>query len=115
MQLTPPVADTRSLNNTVYWLAQIAGSGVFGFALDYPKLRRPTRAIIAWVALFVLTFAIWSGGYVFQRTYNRTFVEPLKDNDPWFIDLKEGRYVGPMFLYIFYGFYDAAWQTSVYW
>ena len=24
-------------------------------------------------------------------------------------------YVGPMFLYIFYGFYDAAWQTCVYW
>lgn len=24
-------------------------------------------------------------------------------------------YAGPMFLYMFYGFYDASWQTCVYW
>ncbi|EME46877.1 hypothetical protein DOTSEDRAFT_125524 [Dothistroma septosporum NZE10] len=105
---------TRALNNTLYWLAQIAGPGIFGFALDFSKLRRPTRAIFAWIALFVLTFAIWSGGYVFQRTYTRSPHE-LMDDDPQFIDFKQGRYIGPMFLYICYGFYDAAWQTSVYW
>jgi len=30
-------------------------------------------------------------------------------------DWNMNSYVGPMFLYIFYGFYDAAWQTCVYW
>ncbi|TLD05657.1 hypothetical protein E2P81_ATG10664, partial [Venturia nashicola] len=31
------------------------------------------------------------------------------------LDWTDSGYIGPMFLYIFYGFYDAAWQCSVYW
>lgn len=31
------------------------------------------------------------------------------------MDWTTNGYVGPMFLYIFYGLYDAAWQTSIYW
>jgi len=31
------------------------------------------------------------------------------------MDFTDRGYVGPMFLYMFYGFFDAAWQTSVYW
>lgn len=104
---------TRALNNTLYWTAQIAGASVFGFALDFPKLRRTTRAHVAWVVLLVLTFAIWGGGYAFQTGYTRAEDENLEDSQK--IDWTTSGYVGPMFLYIFYGFYDAAWQTCVYW
>jgi len=100
---------TRALNNALYWLAQILGAGVFGFALDFPNVRRTTRAKIAWVVMLVLTFAVWGGGYVFQREYSR------EDGSHHFDWTDGGYYAGPMVLYISYGFYDAAWQTCVYW
>ena len=56
--------------------------------------------------------AIWGGGYAFQKTYTR---ESVKADPSLIIDFKDSGYVGKMFLYIFYGFYDAAWQTTVYW
>lgn len=102
---------TRALNNTLYWLAQMIGALVFGLALDLP-IRRTLRAKIAWAVMFALTFAIWGGGYVFQRRYTRKDAEA----DSFFqYDWTSDGYIGPMFLYIFYGFYDAAWQTCVYW
>lgn len=106
---------TRALNNVLYWVAQMAGALIFGFALDYPNVRRTTRAKIAWVVMFVLTFAIWSGGYVFQRNYTREDVAKATAEKVPAIDWNSKGYVGPMFLYILYGFYDAAWQTCVYW
>lgn len=107
---------TRSLNNVLYWIAQIIGASIFGFALDYSRLRRTTRAVIAWVVLFALTFAVWGGGFKFQLSYTRKDMPDsgeVAENDK--MDWKSSGYVGPMFLYIFYGFYDAAWQTCVYW
>ncbi|KAH8731507.1 major facilitator superfamily domain-containing protein [Phaeosphaeriaceae sp. PMI808] len=103
---------TRALNNTLYWFAQMVGACIFGFALDFPNIRRTTRAKIAWVVMFVLTFAVWGGGYVFQRQYVR---KEDADKDKNLIDWARKGYIGPMFLYAFYGFYDAAWQTCVYW
>lgn len=103
---------TRALNSTLYWLAQMLGAFIFGFALDFPNIRRTTRAKAGWVAMFVLTFAIWGGGYVFQVKYTRQDTAP---DDHFVYDWKSNGYVGPMLLYIFYGFYDAAWQTCVYW
>ncbi|MBE7181749.1 MAG: hypothetical protein INR71_11190, partial [Terriglobus roseus] len=53
--------------------------------------------------------------------YNRDAVNAAaatpKGPDPYdVIDWTDGgRYIGPMFLYMFYGFYDAAWQTTAYW
>lgn len=99
---------TRALNNTLYWLAQMVGALVFGFTLDLSSARRTTRALAAWVAMFVLTFAVWGGGYAFQKNYTR---EELG----FIFDWKDDGYAGPMFLYMLYGFYDAAWQTCVYW
>ncbi|KAF2019191.1 MFS general substrate transporter [Aaosphaeria arxii CBS 175.79] len=103
---------TRALNSTLYWLAQMFGALIFGFALDFPNVRRTTRAKISWVVMFVLTFAVWGGGYVFQRQYKR---EPDHNKDGDKYDWTSSGYIGPMFLYIMYGFYDAAWQTCVYW
>lgn len=105
---------TRALNSTLYWLAQIFGALIFGFALDFPNIRRTSRAKAAWVVMFVLTIGIWGGGYAFQMKYTRKDTAPEADH-PLLYDWTSKGYVGPMFLYISYGFYDAAWQTCVYW
>ena len=103
---------TRSLNSLLYYLSQILGAYIFGYCLDLTRFRRSLRAKGVWVVLLVLTHAIWGGGYAWQKTYTRaetslkTYVK---------MDFKDSGYVGPMFLYMFYGFYDAAWQTAVYW
>ncbi|KAI9756114.1 MAG: hypothetical protein M4579_004001 [Chaenotheca gracillima] len=103
---------TRSLNSCLYWTSQIFGAVLFGYCLDIKALRRSTKAKSALVALFVLTLVIWGGGYDWQKNYTREDTTPLDYvKDDW----TTPGYVGPMFLYMFYGFYDAAWQTSVYW
>jgi hypothetical protein len=103
---------TTALNNTLYWTMQIIGAYIFGYALDHKTVRRSMRARIAWVVLFALTMAIWGGGYAFQKTYTR---EAVSGEDFDGKDWTDSGYIGPMFLYMFYGFYDAAFQTCVYW
>ena len=103
---------TRALNNVLYWTSQIIGAYMFGYGLDIARINRRLRARIVLVALFVLTMAIWGGGYAWQRKYARPEVSAKTYVK---LDFKDSGYVGPMFLYMFYGFYDAAWQTSVYW
>ncbi|KAI1821203.1 MFS general substrate transporter [Xylaria intraflava] len=105
----------RSLNSLLYWLAQILGAVVYGGALDYKGIRRSVRAKAALVTLFVLTFAIWGGGYAFLNEYPDRNVTGDPNFEKFKIDFTERRYIGPAFLYIFYGFYDACWQTSIYW
>jgi hypothetical protein len=112
---------TRALNSVLYWLSQIVGAAIFGFVLDLHSFRRTVRAKAAWVALFVLTFVVWGGGYAFQRQYTRSEVTagadtPDDTSDDYIkMDWTDSGYVGPMFLYIFYGMYDAIWQVTVYW
>lgn len=103
---------TRALNNVLYWLSQIIGACVFGFALDLKAVRRSLKAKVLWGTLLVLTMAIWGGGYAWQKQYTRAQTAP---EDYIRMDWTSSGYVGPMFLYMFYGFYDAAWQTSIYW
>ena len=104
---------TRALNNTVYWLGQIIGAFTCGYALDIRGIRRSNKAKVALVLLFALTMAVWGGGYAYQSRV------PQRDvtSSPTFVkmDWTDHGYVGPMFLYIFYGFFDAAWQLCVYW
>ena len=108
---------TRALNNLLYWLSQIFGALVFGYSLDISSIRRSVRAKASFAALFVLTFVIWGGGYAWHKNQvGREIAE-----DPAFedqkIDWTDGtvKYIRPMILYFFYGFYDAAWQTCIYW
>ncbi|KAL8726566.1 MAG: hypothetical protein Q9181_005994 [Wetmoreana brouardii] len=101
---------TRALNNVLYWTSQIIGAYIFGYALDLSRIRRSVRAKVAWAVLFVITMAIWGGGYAWQKQYTRASAK-----DDMRMDWTTNGYVGPMFLYMFYGFYDAAWQTCVYW
>jgi hypothetical protein len=105
---------TRALNGVVYYLMQIVGAYVFGYALDAKGIRRTTRAKGAWAALFTVIMIVWGCGYKFQKTYDRAWsinaiaTETQKD---W----TDKGFAGPFVLYMFYGFSDAAWQTSVYW
>jgi hypothetical protein len=105
---------TRALNNTLYWLSQIIGAFAFGFALDLKGIHRTLRAKGALFALLVITMAIWGGGYAWQSKQDERGITSQKTYTGK-VDFKDDGYVGPMFLYMFYGFYDAAWQTSVYW
>lgn len=106
---------TRSLNNLLYWLSQIVGAIIFGYALDFAKFRRSTRARASFVALIVLTFAIWGPGYYWQKQQDdRSITEQVGYEDKK-MDWADNGYIGPMFLYFFYGFYDACWQTCIYW
>jgi hypothetical protein len=47
---------TRALNNTLYWISQIAGAYVFGFALDI-NVKRTIKAKVALAVLFALTMS----------------------------------------------------------
>lgn len=105
---------TRSLNSLLYWLAQMVGAIILGYILDLKRFRRSVRAKIGWVILFVTGLAIWGGGLKFQLEFTREEVEATPPQiTP--MDFKESRYVGPVFLYIFYGLYDAIFQTYVLW
>jgi MFS family permease len=105
---------TRALNNVVYYIMQIVGAYVFGFALDIKGVRRTTRAKAAWAALFSVVMIVWGCGYIFQRTYDRAWATEAQKNNQLH-DWTDAGYGGPFVLYIFYGFTDAAWQTCVYW
>ncbi|EAW07097.1 putative MFS transporter [Aspergillus clavatus NRRL 1] len=103
---------TRSLNGALYWMAQMVGGLIMGLLLDLPGLSRPNRARIGWLFLVVTGMGIWGGGYAFQRWSDRRMAHGLKQD----IDYKQGGLsTGPIFLYIFYGAYDAFWQGFCYW
>jgi hypothetical protein len=104
---------TRALNNTLYWCSQIFGAFLFGYLLDIKGVRRSVKAKAALAALLVITMAIWGGGYAFLKA-SPTRAEATS-SDYVTKDFKDSGYVGSMFMYMFYGFYDAAWQTSIYW
>ncbi|KFH41719.1 Protein of unknown functionlike protein [Hapsidospora chrysogenum ATCC 11550] len=109
---------TRSLNGLLYWLAQILGALVVGYSLDYTRFSRSVRAKASFVILTVLTMAIWGGGYVWQKKQvDRSIAKTPEWQAENLIDWTDGNelFLGPMFLYFFYGFFDAVWQTSIYW
>ncbi len=103
---------TRALNSVLYYISQIIGAFIFGYLLDINKFSRPVKARILLVVLFVFTMALWVGGYALQKKYSRPEVSAKNYVK---IDFTDSGYVGPMFLFMFYGGYDAAWQTSAYW
>ena len=109
---------TRSLNGLLYWLSQIIGALMVGYALDYQGLSRSVRAKVSYIVLLALTFVIWGGGYAWQvKQVSREEAATEEYQANGLIDWTDGgeKYIGPMFLYFFYGFFDAVWQTCMYW
>jgi len=106
---------TKALNSCLYWGSQIIGALILGYILDIEKVSRSMRAKLCWAMLVVMTMAIWGGGFALAKTYDRDTVDITK-NPEWVpIDWTSSGYVSGMFLYMFYGFYDALWQASIYW
>lgn len=111
---------TRSLNSLLYWLSQMFGAIIFGSILDLKCFRRSTRAKIGYIILTVISLAIWGGGLKFQLGFTRedvTSPDAAGEIPPKFapIDFEDGSYIGPMFLYIFYGIFDSMFQTYLFW
>ncbi|XP_006454848.1 hypothetical protein AGABI2DRAFT_215435 [Agaricus bisporus var. bisporus H97] len=98
----------RSLNNLMYWLAQIIGSLSIGFILDQRNLSRRFRAFTGWIILLVMVFVVHTWAYFYQKNYTRDSVTHK-------LDIFDHGYAGRAILYIFYGFLDSMWQTAVYW
>ncbi|KAM0106497.1 hypothetical protein ACP6JB_007898 [Aspergillus fumigatus] len=103
---------TRSLNGSLYWIAQMLGGLVIGLILDMPRVNRQNRARVGWLFLFATGMAIWGGGYAFQKWYDRRMAQGHKQDIDY---TQSGLSTGPIFLYIFYGAYDAFWQGFCYW
>ncbi|KAF9261909.1 MFS general substrate transporter [Marasmius fiardii PR-910] len=103
----------RSLNNLLYWSAQIVGSICMSFLLDRKALSRRTRAFASWTALFVMIFAFHIWAYFYQKQYDRSTYP--KDNEEVRFDIFDSGYAGRCVLYVFFGILDAAWQTTIYW
>lgn len=105
---------TRALNGLLYWFAQIIGAIINCFALDYSGLRRSTRARASFAFLILYSFAVWGGGWSWQK--NEPTREWYGDNpDAAKLDWTDKDAIGPMTLYFFYGMFDAVWQTDIYW
>ena len=103
---------TRALNNLLMNSCEVLGALVMGFFLDSRIVSRKNTARIGWVVIMVLTLTIWGGGLAFQLPYTRETVSAkgfIKS------DWTDGHYIGPMFLYMAYGAFDAMWQTYSYW
>lgn len=98
---------TRAFNNVWYWVAQMIGAAAIGYFLDYTRISRRRRALIGWVVLFVLVNVIWGGGVVFLKQTHRGVPSPL-------MDLYDHNYFWYLFLYMWYGFLDALWQSYAY-
>lgn len=101
----------RSLNNLVYWIAQIIGSLSIGFLLDQRGLARRVRAFSGWALLVVFVFFTHIWAYFYQRTYTRETLPP----DAHRMDIYDSEFYEKILLYIFFGILDAMWQTAAYW
>ncbi|THG97892.1 hypothetical protein EW026_g4204 [Hermanssonia centrifuga] len=102
----------RSLNNLVYWLAQIIGSVSIGFLLDQHRLSRRLRAFSAWCVLLVMVFVVHVWAYFYQKNYTREQIHSKGFHE---IDIYDSEYTGRVMLFIFCGLLDAMWQTTAYW
>ncbi|KAJ1911264.1 hypothetical protein H4219_005993 [Mycoemilia scoparia] len=110
---------TRSLNSTLYWVAQMIGSYAYGLVLDHKSWSRKRRAVIAFIIVGVIYNSGWVGSTILQNRYTT-----VNSGDPpagldfpgGLIDFTEhSRAAGPMILYFVFGICDAMWQTYCYW
>ncbi|KAG9455380.1 hypothetical protein H6P81_008284 [Aristolochia fimbriata] len=102
---------TRGLNNVFYWGAQMIGSVVIGYLLDFSFKSRRTRGIAGISVVAVLGTAIWGGGLANQLNYS--YHDPPSEK----LDFKKSGtdYAGPFVLYFSYGLLDAMFQSLCYW
>jgi hypothetical protein len=100
---------TRSLNNAVYWLSEIAGALLVGPALDSKRLRRSVKARLAILILLIITCATWGGAYVWQVEND----DKIKHFEK--MDFVDRGYLKAMALYMSLGLLASAYQTCLLW
>ncbi|KAL6500989.1 hypothetical protein OROHE_025186 [Orobanche hederae] len=101
---------TRGLNNIFYWGAQMIGSVLIGYIMDFSLKSRRARGLVGIGIVAVVGTAVWGGGLAKQLDYSRRDFPTRK------VDFKDGRdFVGPFVLYFSYGLLDAMFQSVVYW
>lgn len=103
---------TRALNNFLYWLSEVLGALVIGHTLDNDRLTRSSRAKGLVAGLALLNFGVWTGGYMWQKGHVFRAGGVTDDQK---LDFDGVDYLGPMFLYMAYGIFNAIWQNCVYW
>ncbi|KAG1775738.1 hypothetical protein EV702DRAFT_413834 [Suillus placidus] len=91
---------TRSLNNLVYWTAQIFGSFFVGhFVLDLKRFRRRLRAFFCWSIVAVFVFAVHTWAILLPKDiYSRLRASHCRQGSPRLYVannclLVDGRYV----------------------
>ncbi|XP_059667335.1 UNC93-like protein 1 [Cornus florida] len=101
---------TRGLNNVFYWGAQMFGSFMIGYVLDFSFKSRRMRGFVGIGIVGLLGTAIWGGGLANQLGYSHK-------NLPEKLDFKDSgsKFAGPFVLYFSYGLLDAMFQSMVYW
>ncbi|GAA5815303.1 hypothetical protein MFLAVUS_008809 [Mucor flavus] len=100
-------ASARALNGTMYWGLQVIGSILIGLVLDFQGLNRRNRGLLGLAIIFLISMAVWAGGFVFQLTFDNSY------NDP--IGWKNSKFGGPFALFMLYGFTDSLYQSYLYW
>lgn len=105
---------TKGLNNVFYWGAQMIGSVMISYIMDFSFKSRKTRGLVGITVVAVLGMAIWIGGFFNQRGYN---YHDVHSNKVKVLDFKTSGsdFAGPFLLYISYGLLDAMFQSMVYW
>jgi len=91
---------TQSLNNVFYWFSPIGGSWSSARILDYQGVNRKTRSLWSHHHCLLRRYLGWRN--FLQTGYKITDAKGNHDYP------KGASYVGPLFLYIFYGLNDAA-------
>jgi len=105
---------TRGLNNVFYWGAQMIGSVMIGYIMDFSFKSRKTRGLAGIATVAVLGTGIWVGGLFNQRGYNH---HDVVEKTVKILDFKNSGsdFAGPFVLYFSYGLLDAMFQSMVYW
>ncbi|KAL4574716.1 hypothetical protein LXL04_021552 [Taraxacum kok-saghyz] len=105
---------TRGLNNVFYWGAQMIGSVMIGYIMDFSFKSRKTRGLAGIATVAVLGTGIWVGGMFNQRGYNH---HDVVEKTVKILDFKNSGsdFAGPFVLYFSYGLLDAMFQSMVYW
>jgi len=103
---------TRSLNNVIYWGAQMIGAYLLGLLLDSSKLSRRSRGIAGLATVFIVGMSMWVGAYIVQLGYTR---EDHLENRIDFVDFTQSRYGPLVILYFIFGIADSLIQSWSYW
>jgi hypothetical protein len=103
---------TRALNVILFYAAGSPGAYLSGYLLDSNILSRRVRTRIAIITLCILFMAMWGGTYAWQRHITR---QEASSPDFKRIDCTSSQYIGPIFLFIAFGFVHWLFQNTIYW